>query len=110
MQDCDGDFRRLLPLWLEVGVNGMSPCKVAAGIDVGDLRMEHGRELLLSGGIDKRVLAAGKPQIKAEVEKRYATAELGGYILGIAHGVPPDVPWDNFCYYAEVSKALCGAS
>jgi uroporphyrinogen decarboxylase len=108
MQDSDGDIRQLIPLWLEVGVNGFSPCEVAAGIDVGELRAEYGQEVLLSGGIDKRALAAGKPQIKAELEKRYRTAELGGYIPGIDHGVPPDVSWENYCYYAQVSKALCG--
>jgi uroporphyrinogen decarboxylase len=85
-----------------------TPCEVAAGIDVGELRAEYGQEVLLAGGIDKRALAAGKPQIKAELEKRYRTAELGGYIPGIDHGVPPDVSWENYCYYVEVSKALCG--
>jgi uroporphyrinogen decarboxylase len=108
MQDCDGDFRLLLPLWLEVGVNGMAPCEVAAGIDVGELRAEYGRELLLSGGIDKRAIAAGKAETKAELEKRYKTAELGGYIPGIDHGVPPDVSWENYSYYVEVSKVLYG--
>ncbi len=108
MMDSDGDIRQLIPLWLEVGVNMFTPCEVAAGIDVGQLRAEYGREVLLAGGIDKRVLAAGKAQIKAELEKRYRTAELGGYIPGIDHGVPPEVSWENYCHYVEVSKALCG--
>ncbi|HEY3398673.1 MAG TPA: uroporphyrinogen decarboxylase family protein [Armatimonadota bacterium] len=108
MQDCDGDFRLLLPLWLEVGVNGMSPCEVAAGIDVGELRAEYGRDVLLSGGIDKRVLAVGGEKMKQELESRYATAELGGYVPGIDHGVPPDVSWANYCEYVAISKRLCG--
>lgn len=106
--DSDGDLRQLLPHWLEVGVNLVSPCEVAAGMDVGELRAEYGKDLLLVGGIDKRALAAGKEQIMKELEKRYETAELGGYIPGVDHGVPPDVSWENYCYYVEVSKELCG--
>jgi len=106
--DSDGDVRELIPLWLEVGVNLFSPCEVAAGMDVGELRREYGQEALLSGGIDKRALAAGKAEIKRELEARYRVAAEGGYIPAIDHGIPPDVSWENYCYFVQVSKELCG--
>lgn len=108
MMDSDGDIRQLIPLWLEVGVNMFIPCEVAAGMDVGKLRRAYGQEVLLAGGIDKRALATGKQEIRIELEARYRTAEEGGYIPGIDHGVPPDVSWENYCYYVQVSKELCG--
>lgn len=109
-QDSDGDIRELIPLWLEVGINCFSPCEVAAGVDIGELRAAHGQDVLLWGGIDKRALAADKEAIRKEVEKRARTAKLGGYIPGIDHSIPPDVSWDNYCYFVQVTKKVYGVS
>ena len=50
VQDSAGDIRQLIPLWLEVGVNIMSPIEIAAGLDVCELRSEYGRDLMMMGG------------------------------------------------------------
>lgn len=106
--DSDGDVTGLIPLWLEVGVNLTSPCEVAAGVEVGQLRAEYGQDLLMVGGIDKRALAAGKQAIKREVDQRARTAELGGYIPSVDHGIPPDVSWENYCYFVQTMKEAYG--
>lgn len=108
LQDCDGDVRALLPLWLEAGVNAMSPLEVAAGLDVCELRREYGRDLLMMGGIDKRALATGKEEIRREVLGKRSVVEEGGYVPKVDHGVPPDVSWGNYCYYVELLKGLYG--
>ena len=108
MVDSDGNVEQLLPLWLEAGVNGVYPMEVAAGMDVVDLRKRYGRDLLMTGGIDKRVLAWGKEAIDEELERKIPLAHEGGYIPTIDHSIPFDVPYENFAYYWERKKELLG--
>lgn len=108
MLDSDGNIEQLIPLWLECGINILTPMEVAAGMDVVSLRKKFGRALRMSGGFDKRILAAGKPQIVAELERLRPVIEEGGYIPGIDHGVPPDVSWENTCCYVNTLKAMFG--
>jgi len=105
--DTDGDIRRLLPLMLEGGVNGILPVEAAAGVNAVELRKEYGRSLKMIGNIDKRVLFAGKTAIEKEVNAKVpALKEAGGYIPMIDHVIPPGVPLENFNYYAEYIKKL----
>ena len=106
--DSDGDVSELIPLWLEAGLNGVYPMEVAAGMDVVALRREYGRDLLMTGGIDKRVLVQGREAIDAELETKLPLAEAGGYIPHIDHAIPHDVPYAHFAYYWERKKALLG--
>lgn len=105
--DSDGDVRQLIPLWLEGGVNGIFPMEVAAGMDIVALRKEYGRDLLMIGGIDKREIAKGKDAIECEVMKKAPfMLEHGGWTPGIDHCVPPDVSYQNYCYYLNLIKKL----
>lgn len=106
--DSDGNVWELIPLWLECGINLVSPMEVAAGMDVVKLRKEFGRDLLMNGGFDKRILAAGKKEIKAELERIRPVVEEGGYIPGIDHGTPFDVSFENCCYYVKCLKGMYG--
>jgi hypothetical protein len=105
--DCDGRCDALIPIWLEAGINGIYPLECAAGEDPVRLRKEYGKELLMVGGIDKRVLARDKAAIEKEV---YAKApfliEAGGWIPSVDHAVPPDVPLENYLYYWELIKKI----
>lgn len=68
--DCDGDISLLIPLWLDVGVNCMFPIEVGTwGADPVELRKKYGKELLLMGGFDKRILAHSKEAIEAEIRR-----------------------------------------
>ncbi len=65
--DTDGWAVPAVPLYLEAGMDAMSPWEVASGCDV----VEIGRrwpDLVMAGGIDKRALAAGKEAIDAHLE------------------------------------------
>ena len=106
--DSDGDVSQLIPLWLEAGINGVYPMEVAAGMDVGRLRQEYGRDLLMTGGIDKRALAQGPQAIDAELKRRMPVAEQGGYVPHLDHAVPHDVPYEAFCYYWDRKKEYLG--
>ena len=106
--DSDGNVEELIPLWLESGINGVYPMEVAAGMDVVKLRREYGRDLLMTGGIDKRALARDRAAIDKELEAKLPLAEQGGYIPHVDHALPHDISYDNFAYYWERKKSLLG--
>ncbi len=105
--DSDGNFDRLIPLLIEAGVTCIWPLEVAAGNDPRELRRQYGRDLVLSGGIDKRALARDRAAIRAELEAKVPPlVEQGGYIPTLDHSVPPDVPYESFRYYLELKSEM----
>jgi len=97
--DTDGDCRPALPLYAELGLTRMSPFEVAAGCDVVAIAEQY-PQLVMSGGIDKRVLAAGKDAIDAHLAHILPVmVERGGYYPTCDHGVPDDVSLENYLYY-----------
>jgi hypothetical protein len=101
--DCDGDFRKLMPAWLNNGVNIMFPLEVAAGVHPVTLRREN-PGIRMMGGVDKTVLLRDKPAIKQEMEKLRPLVEEGGFIPHVDHRVQADVPYENYLYYLEVKR------
>jgi hypothetical protein len=97
--DTDGWAVPAVPLYLEAGMDAMSPWEVASGCDVVDI----GRcwpELVMAGGIDKRVLAAGREAIDRHLEHVIpAMRERGGYIPTCDHGVPDNVSLESYLHY-----------
>ena len=107
MVDSDGHIEKLIPLWLEGGVTCIYPMECAAGMDVLALRKEYGRDLAMTGGLDKRALARDKDAIERELTAKLPVLlPQGGYIPELDHSFPPDVPWENFRYYAERKREL----
>jgi len=105
--DSDGYVDELIPIWLEAGINLIYPLEVASGEDPVALRKKYGKELLIWGGIDKRALAKDKAAVREEVlSKAPFLIEQGGWLPGIDHAVPPDVPFENYVYYREVVRAV----
>lgn len=99
--DSDGRVTSLIPVWLDAGIDALYPFERQAGMDVLEVRRRFGRELRLWFGIDKRALARGKAEIDAELERVRPLLEEGGYVAGLDHSCPPDIPLANFRYYME---------
>jgi len=107
--DCDGKIDKLVPLWLEAGVNCMFPLEIGTwGADPIEYRKEYGRDLLIMGGFNKRILAGRKCNITAEVERLAPLVEEGGFIPFCDHLVPPDVPLGNYIHYLNEAKRVWG--
>jgi uroporphyrinogen decarboxylase len=107
--DCDGKIDQLVPLWLDAGVNCMFPIEVGTwGADSVEYRREYGKELLIIGGFDKRILAKEKSDIEAEVRRLAPLVEEGGFIGLCDHRVPPDVPLDNYMHYLKCVRDAWG--
>ncbi len=99
--DTDGDCRPVIPLYQEIGMEYISPCEVAAGCDVVEIRKKY-PDLLLRGGIDKRILAKGRDAIARELERVIPfMKERGGYIPMCDHGVPEEVSFEDYMYFRE---------
>lgn len=107
--DCDGDIAKLVPLWLEAGVNTMFPIEVGVWeADPVAYRKEYGRDLLMIGGVSKRILAGTREEITREVERLAPLVEEGGYIPTPDHRVPPDVPLANYVFYLCEARRIWG--
>jgi len=97
----------LIPLWLEVGVSGWRPCEIASRCDPVALRRRYGSDLVIQGGIDKRVLARDEDAIEAEVLSKVPWLCLqGGYFPQVDHLLPPDVSLANYTHYSGLIRAV----
>jgi uroporphyrinogen decarboxylase len=107
--DCDGNIEKLVPHWLDAGINCMFPLEVGTwGADPVAYRRRYGKELLIMGGVDKHLLATTPAAIRAEVERLAPLVEEGGYIGFCDHRVPPDVPFANYLYYLDQARRVWG--
>lgn len=99
--DTDGRCEPTIPVYREIGMDVMSPFEVASGCDV----VELGREypwLVMSGGIDKRILAQGPKEIDQMVDRIFPVMQArGGYIPTCDHGVPEEVSFENYMHYRK---------
>lgn len=108
--DTDGYCVVVIDLYRQaIGLDVMSPFEVASGCDV----VEIGRQfpfLVMSGGIDKRILARGPAAIDAMLERILpAMRARGGYIPTCDHGVPAEVTLADYRHYRRRAVELgCG--
>ncbi|RMD74751.1 MAG: hypothetical protein D6820_16135 [Lentisphaerae bacterium] len=104
--DSDGNFTMLLEQMLDAGMTIFCPVEVASGMDPVQLRERFGRRLRMVGGVDKRIVAAGKDAIRREMDRLYPVVREGGFVPKIDHSVSSDISWDNFRYYIDALRSL----
>lgn len=104
--DSDGNCEALIPLMMDAGIDAIWPLERAADMDPLRIRRQFGRGLRLFGAVDKRELAKGPQAIDAHLRELVPLVEEGGFIPTVDHTVPPDVSWDNFCYYMDAKRRL----
>lgn len=94
-----GSVVDLIPDFIDCGLDTLQSLQPqAAGMDLGLLRREYGRDLCFHGGIDiQEVLPHGSPDDVREHVRRQieAAGDEGGYILCTAHNIQPDTPVEN---------------
>ncbi|MGA3218467.1 MAG: uroporphyrinogen decarboxylase family protein [Acidimicrobiales bacterium] len=96
--DTDGDFRRLIPNFMSVGVDGFLPMDVNAGMDIVSVRQEYPR-LQFIGGFNKLCIADGQEAVDREFARLLPVIRQGGYIPGADHQVPPSTSLGDYRYY-----------
>jgi len=100
--DTDGDCRPVIDLYREgIGMDMLDPFEVASGCDVVEIGKQY-PWLIMSGGIDKRVLTEDRDTIDRYIEGILPIMrKRGGYIPTCDHGVPPEVSWQNYLHYRK---------
>ena len=99
--DTDGFCEPVVDLYRSIGVDFFSPFEIASNNDV----IEVGRrypDMLMTGGIDKRVLAQTTDDIDRYLDRLLPVMRRrGGYIPNCDHGVPEEVPFENYMHFRK---------
>lgn len=100
----DGDFRPLIPSFLEVGIDCFQPMEAKAGIDVRELKPKYGDRAAFMGNIDVMALLTNDcALLEAEVAAKIPVAKQGGgYIYHSDHSIPPGVTWKTYQFLMEL--------
>jgi uroporphyrinogen decarboxylase len=104
----DGNVEALLPMAIEAGFVGFHSLEPAAGMDLARIKREFGRDLVLVGNIDVRVLCDGDlDAVRREVDRCIAQGGPGGgYMIAscnsIFAGMNPSAVAEMFRYEGEV--------
>ncbi|MBN1639600.1 MAG: hypothetical protein JXA09_00100 [Anaerolineae bacterium] len=101
-----GDVHPFVPELIEIGLDGLNPLEVKAGMDPVQLKRDYGQALLLHGGINA-VLWDDVEAIEAEMRAVVpALKASGGYIFSSDHSVPDSVSLANFGRIVDLAKEL----
>lgn len=100
-----GDVMSFVPEFVDIGVDGLNPLEIKAGMDPIQLKKEYGDVLTLHGGINA-VLWDNKEAIISEINRLVPVLkENGGYIFSSDHSIPNSVSLENFRAIVEAVKA-----
>ena len=94
-----GAVRSLIPDFIECGLDILQSLQPqATGMDLGGLKRDFGRDLVLAGSIDLQgALVHGTPaQVRDEVRRKMTLGKSGGgFVISTAHNIQPDAPVEN---------------
>ena len=95
MHSC-GDINPFVPELIDIGMDGLNPLEVKAGMDPVFLKEKYGDKLVFHGGINA-VLWDQPEAIKAEINRVIPKMkENGGYIFASDHSIPENVSLEDF--------------
>jgi len=101
-----GDIRPFVPELVEIGLDGLNPLEIKAGMDPLDVKRRFGDRLLLYGGLNA-VLWDDFDAFAAEARRLVPTLKQGGgYIFSSDHSVPTSVSLETFRRTVELAKEL----
>ena len=103
--DTDGDFVRLIPNFMDAGVDGFLPMDVNAGMDIVEVRKQFPK-LKFIGSFNKLEIAKGPAAIDKEFDRILPVIRGGGYIPGSDHQVAPSTSLENYKYYIEKLRKI----
>ena len=105
--DCDGVTEKLIPTWIENGVNVLFPIEIGTwGDQFEPARKKYGEKILGVGGMDKTAFRKDKAAVDAEIERMKRLASMGGFIPCPDHRIMPGSDFDLVKYYVEEIKKI----
>jgi uroporphyrinogen decarboxylase len=105
MHSC-GDINPLVPELIDIGLDGLNPLEVKAGMNPTELKAAYGDKLTFHGGINA-VLWDNPDAIEAEMREVIPIMkENGGYIFSSDHSIPSSVSLEDFRRIISLAKEL----
>jgi uroporphyrinogen decarboxylase len=100
-----GNVQRILPDYIEIGVDAYNPLEAKAGLDVVELRRSYGHRLAFCGNMDVIDWAYKTPEELAPiVMRKLNAAKGGGYIFQSDHSVPSNVSGANYDFVVNLVR------
>jgi len=97
----DGYCVPVIPIYEKMGMDVMCPFEAASNNNVAEIGRQY-PNLVISGGMDKRILATDKDAIDRMVDGIMPVMkERGGYIPTCDHGVPAEVSFENYIHFRK---------
>ena len=101
-----GDVRPFVPRLVELGLDGLHPLEVKAGMDPLAVKRDHGDRLLLPGGFNA-LLWPDVDRMEAAVREWLPILmHSGGYVFGTDHSTPSNATLQAFRRIVEVVKEV----
>ena len=101
-----GNVMSFVPEFVAMGLDGLNPLEVKAGMDPAALKAEFGDKLVLHGGINA-LLYEDQEALEAEMRRIVPILKQnGGYIFSSDHSVPSSVSLEQFRRLVELAKEL----
>jgi len=99
-----GDIRPFIPDLVEMGLDGLNPLEVKAGVDPLAVKHEFGDRLLLHGGFNA-LLWDDVDEMEAAIRRDLpGLKEGGGYVFATDHSTPSNVSLQDFKRIVQVVK------
>jgi len=101
-----GNIKPFVPELVELGLDGLNPIEVKAGMDPLELKTAYGDRLLLHGGINA-AMWNDFDAFAAEMRRLVpALKKGGGYVFSSDHSVPTSVSLETFRRTVQLAKEL----
>ncbi len=94
-----GHVMPLVPMLIEAGVDCLQALEVKAGMDLGELVREYGKDLCFMGGVDVRsFFAEDEAELEREVTRKLeiGMSSPGGYVFHSDHSIPTQVSFERY--------------
>ncbi|RME80254.1 MAG: hypothetical protein D6775_16685 [Caldilineae bacterium] len=100
-----GNVKRILPDFIEIGIDAYNPLEAKAGLDVVELRREYGHSLGFCGNMDVIAWAECTPEeLKPIVLRKLNAAKGGGLIFQSDHSVASNISGENYDYVVNLVR------
>ncbi len=100
-----GNVKRIFGDFIEIGVDAYNPLEAKAGLDVVDLRRDHGHDIAFCGNMNVIEWAhESQESLKAIVLRKLNAAKGGGFIFQSDHSVPSNVSGQNYEYVVNLVR------
>jgi uroporphyrinogen decarboxylase len=100
-----GQVMPLVSMLIEAGVDCLQAIEVKAGMDLGELVREFGRDLCFMGGVDVRTFfAEDEADLEREVRSKLeiGMSSPGGFVFHSDHSIPTQVSFERYGRVVEL--------